>query len=66
MSERKPYHVQKSVTKFNANIAAEFKTVFGPPLVHKTADENIYNAILYRLAKTSGHEILSNRSSCVT
>jgi hypothetical protein len=45
---------KKSVTKFNANIAAEFKTVFGPPLVHKTADENIYNAILYRLAKDIG------------
>jgi hypothetical protein len=46
--------MSKSLTKFNANIAAEFKTVFGPPPVHKTADENIYDAILYRLAKDIG------------
>jgi chemotaxis regulatin CheY-phosphate phosphatase CheZ len=42
------------VAKSNANIAAEFTKLFGPPPLHKPEDEQIYDAILCGLTKDIG------------
>jgi hypothetical protein len=45
---------KNEIAKSNANIAAKFERLFGPPPVHKFEDEEIYNAILCGLVRDIG------------